>query len=123
MISALELKVMSAQTQAFIAADAEDIQVRPRITRVSDGAGGWVEPVEPPLLPVTVRLIPQSDKVPEAAVSEGRRSVPEFILIAMPGTNLDRYDVFSWRGKEWEISHIHEKPEYELKADVVLHVG
>jgi hypothetical protein len=123
MIAATELAMMVKQTAAFIAADATEITLTPRDDRVSDGAGGWVDTPGAPLAPISVRLIPQSDKVPEAAVVEGRRAVPDMILMAMPGVDIKRYDRFSWNGKVWKISHIHDKPEYEFKADVVVDAG
>lgn len=123
MISQRELSVMSRQTKAFIDADYEEISIEPRTNRVSDGAGGWLETPEAPGLPIRVRMIPQSDNVPAAASPEGSRPIPDFVLMAMPGTNIERYDTFDWRGKTWEVSYVHEKPEYELKADVIIHAG
>lgn len=123
MISQRELKIMSRQTEAFINADFEDIQIEPRVNRVSDGAGGWVETPALPLPPIRVRLVPQSDRVPAAVSPEGTRPTPDFVLVAMPGANIERYDKFDWMGKVWEITYLHEKPEYEFKADVVVHAG
>lgn len=121
MISAVELGIMTAQTKAFIDADYEDIVIEPRETKTSDGAGGWTMVSGPDLAPVRVRLIPQSDKVPEQSSLEGRRKAPEFVLVALPGADIQRYDRFNWRGNTWEIAQVHDKPEYELKGDVVLH--
>lgn len=121
MISAVELRFLTAQTKAFIDADFEDIVIEPREIKTSDGAGGWVNTTSAPLPALRVRLIPQSDKVPEATSLEGRRPVPEYVLVALPGSDIQRYDRFVWRGITWEIAQVHQKPEYELKADVVLH--
>lgn len=123
MIPTAERKIMERQTLAFVLADAEEITIAPREGRISDGAGGWVAQQGAPMLPLTVRLIPQSDKVPEAVALEGRRPIPEYILMAMPGVNIERYDTFEWRGRTWQVSHVHDKPEYEFKADVVIHNG
>lgn len=123
MIPAYELAMAKRQTQAFINADVESIVIEPRVERVSDGAGGWVEQPGAPLPPISVRLIPQSDAVPAAAALEGSRPTPDFVLVAMPDADIQRYDRFSWRDKVWDIEYVHEKPEYEFKADVVVHAG
>lgn len=123
MISTAEYNANLRITKAFIAADTTSIVISPRTTRTADGAGGWVDVVGTPLAPISVRLIPQSDKVPAAAVVEGRRAVPEMVLMAAPGTDIERYDTFSWGGKKWKVDFIHDKPEYELKADLVVDNG
>jgi hypothetical protein len=121
--SAAELAIMVKQTAAFIAADAETIIVTPT-TRASDGAGGHTKTAGTPYSEV-VRLIPQSDKVPLLTVTEGTREKVEYILLALPeqAPRLKAGHVFSWRSQDWKISAVHDKPDYEHKADVVLHVG
>lgn len=123
MISDVEYAANLRQTVAFIDADKTDIVISPRTTRSPDGAGGWVDATGEPLPAISVRLIPQSDKVPVMAVVEGRRAVPEMILMAVPGTDIQRYDTFEWGGKTWKIDFIHDRPEYELKADLVVDNG
>lgn len=124
MISALELQICTTQTAAFVAADAETIVVTPAPTRVSDGAGGHTLTAGTPFEEI-VRLIPQSDKVPVVGTWEGTREKVEYILISVPdaANRLFKDSVFSWRGQSWKISQIHDKPDYEFKADVVLDVG
>jgi hypothetical protein len=122
-ISAIEYSVNVRMTQAFIAADATDIVIRPRTSRVSDGAGGWVNVPGSPLAPISVRLIPQTDRVPVATAVEGRRANPEMVLMAHPDADIQRYDTFDWGGKTWKVDFIHDKPEYELKADLVVDNG
>lgn len=114
---------MTAQTKAFIASDFEVIAITPRILRTSDGAGGWTEAEGVPLPGITCRLIPQSDKVPETPSLDGRRATPEYIMLMMPGEDVQENDTFFWRGAKYQIAQVHRKPEYELKADVVLYVG
>lgn len=111
------------QTQRFINADPEQIQIIPEGEKVSDGAGGYTDTPGQPALPITVRLIPQSDKVAIAAASEGSYEKTEYVLMAMPDTPFKKDDLFDWRGDRWRISAVHDMPEYEKKADVVLHAG
>lgn len=124
MISAVEMAIMSRQTDAFVAADAETITVTPKPTRTADGAGGYTLTDGAPF-DLTVRLIPQSDKVPVTDTWEGTRPRTEYILIGNPdlALQLSKDDVFAWRGAEWKISQVHDKPDYEFKADVIRNVG
>jgi hypothetical protein len=124
MISAAELEIGIRQTEAFVAADAETIAVTPAPGIWSDGAGGHTKLQGEPFEEV-VRLIPQSDKVPVVGTWEGTRAKVEYILIAAPdaGTRLTKGSVFFWRNARWRIEQIHQKPDYEFKADVVLDVG
>jgi hypothetical protein len=123
MISTKEMEAMVRITRAFIAADSSEIVIAPRTSRESDGAGGWRNVPGEPLPAISVRLIPQSDKVPAAIAVEGARPVPDFILMAEPGADIQRYDTFHWRGRTWKIDFIHDKPDYELKADVIVDNG
>lgn len=114
----VELEMQVAATRAFILADPEDL-VFLRASRISDGAGGFLPGTQVEIATQTARLIPQSDKVPEVTGSDGRHSVPEWILLMEPDADLKRYDRFSWGGNEWEVAQIHLKPVYELKGDVI----
>lgn len=124
MISAVELEIMVRQTEAFVAADAETLTVTPKPVRTSDGAGGHTLTDGQPF-DITARLIPQSDKVPVADTWEGTRARVEYILVGHPNLalQLSKDDVFQWRGQSWKIQQIHDKPDYEFKADVILDVG
>ena len=123
MMPAIERILMESQTAMFIDSDPELITILPRRTQVPDGAGGWTNVETFNNTPIKVRLIPQSDKVPEVTPMEGRRKATEYVLLALPGTDVQRYDRFSWRDQVWQVDQIHDKPEYELKGDVVLYVG
>lgn len=116
--------MMVRQTAAFIAADADVITVLPQAGRTADGAGGYIETPGVPF-ERTVRLIPQSDKIPVNASWEGSREAVEYVLLDVPEAALLllKDDRFSWRGQTWKISQIHDKPDYEFKADVILDVG
>jgi len=111
-------------TVAFVAADPETISITPPAARVSDGAGGYTTTDGTPFA-ATVRLIPQSDKVPVVATWEGNREKVEYILIGHPDlrATIVKGSTFAWRGQEWRIAQLHDKPDYECKADVILHGG
>jgi hypothetical protein len=118
MMNAKELEIQMSATRAFILADPEDLDLT-RSVRVSDGAGGFETSTETPLATQTARMIPQSDRVMEVTGSDGRRAVPEWVVMMEPGSDMKRYDRFQWRGITWEIAEIHTKPDYELKGDVI----
>lgn len=124
MTSPVELALLIRQTQAFVDADAEEIVLTPRLGNWPDGAGGYTKLEGDPTIE-TVRLIPQSDKVPLLQTWEGTREKVEYILISVPtaAARFTKGSTFVWRSQVWKISAIHDKPDYAFKADVVLHVG
>ena len=113
-----ELDLQIEGTQAFILADAEDLIFKRR-SKVSDGSGGFKFGAPIVLSEQTGRMIPQSDRVPEISGSNGKASKPQYVLLLMPSADVQRYDQFVWRGVTWEIAELHDKPDYELKGDVI----
>ena len=116
----LEMEMQLQITEKFIAADASQVTML-RSTRVSDGAGGTVSQDEAPVTvdPVTVRMIPRSDRTSELVLADGRVLRPEFAVLAMPDVDIQRYDEFLWNGVRWQVASVHELPVYEKKGDVV----
>lgn len=115
------LEVLTKQTLAFVAADPETITITPAGTKVSDGAGGHTVGAGTPFSQ-TVRLIPQSDRVPLLSTWEGTREKVDYVLLADPAARatINVGATFPWRGRKWKVTAIHAKPDYECKADVVL---
>lgn len=124
MSAATELAALAAGTRAFVAADPEIITLQNPVARVADGAGGWTETAGPDYIE-TVRLIPQSDKVPVTATWEGAREKVEYVMMAEPEARdrIEKGATFIWRGQTWLVAQLHDKPAYEFKADVILHAG
>lgn len=120
MLTPTEYMVGVKNTQSFIDADYENLEFARPGAKVDDGEGGWIQGQAVPFGPLKVRLIPQSDKVPEVSTSDGRTYRPEFVLMAVPMTSIQRYDTFTYKGVVYEIAEVHDGPEYELKADVVV---
>src|SRR5215213_4681856 len=98
-MDAAELELHMGISKSFILADPEDLVLK-RQEKVSDGAGGFSVGPEVKLAPQTFRLIPQSDRVVEVADSNGRMSTPEWIIMGEVGCDMERYDYFTWKGKE-----------------------
>jgi hypothetical protein len=117
-MEAAELELQEGITRAFILADAENLVLRRR-TRTSDGAGGFKYATPVDLAVQVFRIIPQTDQVPEIQDSNGRMAMPEWVILGESGADMKQYDRFTWRGMDWEIVQIHQKPDYEKKGDVV----
>ena len=109
-------------TQAFIEADGTDLSVSRKV-KVSNGSGGYTTGPETVHGPFRVRLIPQSDRVPEVVMSDGRLMRPKFVILGMPGTDIRRDDVLVWKLKQFVVAAVHDGPEYEFKANVVQNGG
>lgn len=118
-MQSVELQVQIAQTRAFIDADKEILTVTNPATKDSDGAGGWNTT---PAVDVQVecRMIRQNDRLPMAKDSNGDRLRVEYMLIAMPDAPIQRYATFDWDGNKYRVEMIHSKPDYELKAEVII---
>lgn len=122
MISAAEMQAHLAQTRAFVAADVEEI-VFEHTERVRNPATGGYKDVVTTSDLQRVRMIPQSDKVPQVVAPEGTREQPEYIVCGMPDAKFNKGDTFAWRGQTWRITQLHDKPDYIRKGDVILHNG
>lgn len=123
MIAELEMRIQMRNTQAFVDADAEEIVITPRTVRVPDGAGGWRDGTGPALPPQKVRIVPVNRIQDVLFPVEGRRDDIKYTIVAMPDVDIQRYDTFKWRGDTWKIDRVHNKPDYEFKADVVIDNG
>lgn len=120
MISPAELEIQKRQTQAFIDADPETVVFTPGEERVSDGAGGWTVKKGTPRDPQVVRMIPTATDNDVIQSPEGRRVDIQYTVLGMPEATFERGDTFTWRGQEWKVDYLHQKPDYERKGDVVL---
>lgn len=123
MISAAEMEVQVANTKVFIEADVETIIFRRPGSRIRTETGGFRDVGEERSAAQRVRLIPQSDKVPVAADTNGTRERPEYIVAGLPDADFRKGDIFDWRGQTWSVEQVHDKPDYIRKGDVILHRG
>jgi hypothetical protein len=97
-------------------ADAESVVLMSR-EKISDGAGGhtWSPAPRPSQ---DARLIPKQPGA-ERLNSEGVLVIPEFVLVGLYGTVIERYDRFTLGGRNYEVVWVHENQEYQTKAEVV----
>lgn len=117
MLSLSELASQIKSTEQFIEADVVELSLSRKV-KASNGSGGYTTSAGGIVGPFRVRLIPQSDRVPEVVTNDGRLVRPKFVLMAMPGTDIQRDDTFIF-GEEYQIAAVHKGPEYAFKADVV----
>lgn len=125
MISDAEMAVHVANTRVFIEADVEVIQFQHAAGKVTTPTGGRVDVPGALSEPQRVRMIhqPFADRVKRADDTNGKRELPEHVVLGMPDADFQKGDVFEWRGQEWKIEAIHDKPDYIRKGDVILNRG
>jgi hypothetical protein len=113
-----ELLIHTQSTQAFIEADKLPVVIRRR-ERVSLSSGGysWSEPTELPSQ--DARLIPSQDKEKELETDEGKSAHPDYVLLMMPGADIQRWDRFSLGAFEFLVLSEPHGPAYEVKVDVM----
>jgi hypothetical protein len=115
-----ELQVLN--TEAFITADPQLLDVYRPGTPVSDGAGGRIKGEPERVASGTFRCIRQAAQVSQGdatTTTNGTLPPKRLVIVGHPDIDLHRGDYFNWRGWRWEVTHVHEQPDYETKADCV----
>ncbi len=117
-LNAAELLIQTKTTAAFIEADKIPLVVRRR-ERIQLDSGGytWSEPEE--LEPQDARLLPSQDKEKELETDEGKAAHPDYVLLMMPGADIQRWDRFMLGEFEFLVLSEPHGPEYEIKVDVM----
>ncbi len=120
-LAAGELQVMRRNTRAFILADPRIIILQRR-TRALDAAGG-IERGPLADVPAQVfRLLPQEDGATARVTAEGETATPEYMLLGMYDVDMQRWDVFEFDGRRYQILWISENRQYQVKGEVI-HLG
>lgn len=113
---------MRANTKAFIAADPRVVSLV-RLTRIPNGTGGTKPgpPVDPPVPPQTLRLLPQDASVStERRLPDGSVVVPTWVLLGEHTADIAREDTFPLPdGTTGVVVYVHEKKAYQVKGEVV----
>jgi hypothetical protein len=116
-----ELKLQRKNTDAFIKADPYVITLVRRV-RFQNAAGG-ITKGDTRILPAQVfRLLPQEDGATERVNAEGERATPEYMLLGRYDVDMQRFDVFEYDGRRYQVVWISENRQYEIKGEVV-HLG
>lgn len=113
-----ELRIQRKLTAYFINADPELISLTPNEIQ-SNGAGGVRKTPLPPRPPQGVHLVPLTSQVSERPTLDGKAVIPDFMLIGLHDMAIGRGDVFQARNSIFEVVHIHEKRDYETKAEAI----
>lgn len=116
-----ELRLQRRNTNAFIAADPYEIVLVRRV-RFLNAAGGVTKGNETILPAQILRLLPQEDGATERVTAEGERATPEYMLLGRYDADMQRFDIFEFDGRRYQIVWISENRQYEIKGEVV-HLG
>lgn len=87
---------------------------------ISDGAGGRTRSGTETLLPSVRRFF--SGTVPNNSFIvrlEGERQVGRFVLIGMPGDDIQQGDFWVDGTTTYKVDYVHDHPPYEVRAEVV----
>ena len=117
MIPAGELDTQRRLTDAFIAADATELELSRR-PRTPDGAGGYATGSPTAVAIQTFRLIPSVDGAQERTLADGRAVNPGYMLMGSAGADLLRFDEFTIAGRRYQVVFINENQQYEVKGEV-----
>lgn len=118
MLNAAERLIHIKSTQAFINADRIPVSfLRRERVELDTGGYSWSEPET--LEPQDSRLLPSQDKEKELETDEGKAAHPDYVLLMMPGADVQRWDRFLLGDYEFLILSEPHGPEYEVKVDVM----
>lgn len=119
----ISLDVNRRLTKAFIDANPVTLMLIPR-TREKKPAGGWAWVEQTPRDPQVLTLIEQTglsgEPRPQATVDGVDREV-EFQLLGEWDSAIERGDVFTHSGKDWEVVDLYIDNGYEKRAMVSAH--
>jgi hypothetical protein len=118
---------MALNTAEHLAATQMFINERPvnvvftRVSKASDGQGGWVKTGPTPLAAQQVRKVATSRlaDVSTRVTENGAVVVPTAYLIGMPTLNVQRYDKCVIDGVPHEVVFVGRLPEWRIQAEVV----
>ncbi len=113
-----------AATQLFINERPIDV-VFERVSKVSDGQGGWIKTPLSTLPAQTVRKVATSRlaDISTRVSEDGAVVVPSAYLICMPDVDVQRYDKCVIDGIPHEVVFINRLPEWRVQAEVVESSG
>lgn len=118
---------MALNTAEHLAATKMFIDQRPidvvfeRVSKVSDGEGGWTKTPLATLPPQQCRKVATSRLADLSArtTENGSVVVPSAYLICMPDVDVQRYDKCELYGVPHEVVYVSRLPEWRVQAEVV----
>lgn len=115
--TSLELAAQRRTTKAFIDRLPTTLILTPR-SRVRKPAGGWVWEDQADRLPQVFTLIEHSGPPEMVRAQDGVDRRVEFELLGEWDSQMAVGDVFSHKGKDWEIVEMWFENDYERRARV-----
>lgn len=119
-INATELQMQRRLTQAFIAADAQQV-VLTRTVETPDGEGGVVRSGPVALPAQTMRIIPAQDGTPGGQTrftADGQEVRPAYTLMGPHTADMQRWDTFETVDGRFEVVFVNANRQYEVKGEV-----
>jgi hypothetical protein len=119
MVSTTERIMARRQVQATIKADPVKI-IPIRVTKVSDGAGGWTESPPTPKKPITGTIVPAKRRLSNMLTNTELGDVlrAPYIFLGPHDADLRRGDTFDWNGSDFEVKELELKEEISVTAQI-----
>lgn len=111
-----ELRAHRRITRAYIQAEPF-LVVLTRTTKEETAAGGWIEkPLNPPLDPQVVRIIPFKRRMTNAKIDSqfGDIHYLDWSLLGLHDLDVQESDRFEWRGNYIEVKTVEHRDEKTL---------
>lgn len=116
----VELILRRRLCKVFIAADYVMVSFR-RMAKIKTPAGSWTEiPVDPPLPPQKVRIIPSKRRygTPFENTEAGRITSWPYLMMGPHDMDIAEEDVFEWNGATYVVKSIEPRREERTIAAI-----
>jgi hypothetical protein len=113
------------QTQQLIDYETHELQLRRKEPGGRTPAGGPSRAPEFADLPSTLRCFfgaKTRDGMP-LQDTQGDRIIFYYVIVAMPGADVAKGDVFTLDGNEFTVTYVHRNLPYEVRAEVETYGG
>lgn len=111
-------EVAARSTKGFIDENPVEL-VLTRAARLRTTAGGWEDGELTDLTPQRVRLVAQTNR--NRLNPDGDVTVPAFVLVGLPGTDVAEGDIFSYQGNQYRVGRPVNGPAWAVRMEVFRH--
>lgn len=109
------------QTEAVINQDKSLVPFQ-RFKSNKTTAGGVRREALGPTAPQEVRLIPRqalANQTPLRRTPDGEMVTPTWFILAMPGSDIQRFDEVEIKGHSLRVLHVNTEPDWLLLAEAI----
>lgn len=113
-----------ATTQRFIDYRPDTVMVSRRDKEATPD-GGWKFGAPADVGEVTLRVVEmlRTQATLQRTTASGKLVTPSHQAIALPDVDVERYDMFSWDGMDWEVVWVSHLPDWRTQLELVGHGG